>query len=83
MSERSHCAAGEDGPGERAWAGSESDGARGLRERGADKRGRSVRLSEGRGHAREWAWALACGAGWQVGLSGLLRAGACDTVESS
>ena len=24
-----------------------------------------------------------CGAGWQVGLSGLLRAGACDTVESS
>ena len=37
----------EDGPGERARAGSESDGARGLRERGADKRGRSVRLRFG------------------------------------
>ena len=37
----------EDGPGEWARAGSESDGVRGLRERGADKRGRSVRLRFG------------------------------------
>ena len=37
----------EDGPGEWARAGSESDGARGLRESGADKRGRSVRLRFG------------------------------------
>ena len=39
----------EDGPGERARAGSESDGARGLRERGADKRG-----PVGRGGALAW-----------------------------
>ena len=37
----------EDGPGEWARAGSESDGVRGLRERGADKRGCSVRLRFG------------------------------------
>ena len=49
MLQRSHCAAGEDGPGERARAGSESDGARGLRERGADKRG-----PVGRGGALAW-----------------------------
>jgi hypothetical protein len=43
------CAGEEDGPGERALAGSESDGARGLWERGADKRG-----PVGRGGALAW-----------------------------
>ena len=47
-----------------------------------DRRGR-VAVRQERERANRVRASGPCGAGWQVGLRGLLRAGACDTAETS